>query len=85
MNKSELLEKLLIVSNILSGKDYKVNFVNQRNGMYRIGIARHEDDFWQSAEYKECERILGNSLIEGTYGSDTYTLWIKADEGNKEG
>lgn len=82
MNKSELLEKILIVVNTLSGKDYKVNFVNQRNGMYRIDIARHEDDFWLSDEYKECEKILGNNYIEGTYGSDTYTLWIRAEEDN---
>ena len=80
MNKLELLEKMLIVSNILSGKDYKVNFVNQRNGMYRIDVARHEDDFWLSDEYKECEKILGDNLIEGTYGSNIYTLWIKAGE-----
>lgn len=65
----------------LQERDYKIKYFDKNdNGVYRIDIKRHEDDFWQSDEYKECERILGDNLIEGTYGSDTYTLWIKADE-----
>lgn len=77
----KVIEKILMVVVELQERDYKIKYFDENdNGVYRIDIKRHEDDFWQSTEYKECERILGNSLIEGTYGSDTYTLWIKADE-----
>ena len=74
----KILEKILQIINFLSEKDYKVKFADKVKGVYRIDIKRHKDDFWQSEEYKECERILGDDYIEGTYGSDTYTLWIKA-------
>ena len=77
----KVIEKILMVVVGLQERDYKIKYFDKNdNGVYRIDIKRHEDDFWQSEEYKECERTLGNSLIEGTYGSDTYTLWIKADE-----
>lgn len=77
----KVIEKILMVVVGLQERDYKIKYFDKNdNGVYRIDIKRHEDDFWQSDEYKECERILGDNLIEGTYGSDTYTLWIKADE-----
>ena len=75
-----VLEKILTVVGGLQERDYKIKFTDKVDGVYRIDIKRHEDDFWQSEEYKEYERILGDSLIEGTYGSDTYTLWIKAEQ-----
>lgn len=77
----KVIEKILMVVVRLQERDYKIKYFDKNdNGVYRIDIKRHEDDFWQSDEYKECERILGYNLIEGTYGSDIYTLWIKADE-----
>ena len=77
----KILEKILIVVGGLQERGYKIKYFDKDNyGRYRIDIKRHEDDFWQSEEYKEYEKILGDSLIEGTYGSDIYTLWIKADE-----
>ena len=77
----KVIEKILMVVVRLQERDYKIEYFDKNdNGVYRIDIKRHEDDFWQSDEYKECERILGYNLIEGTYGSDIYTLWIKADE-----
>ena len=77
----KVIEKILMVVVGLQERGYKIKYFDKdNNGVYRIDVKRHEDDFWQSKEYKECERILGNSLIEGTYGSDIYTLWIKADE-----
>lgn len=77
----KVIEKILMVVVGLQEKDYKSKYFGKNDdGVYRIDIKRHEDDFWQSEAYKECEKILGDSLIEGTYGSDIYTLWIKADE-----
>ena len=76
-----VLEKILMVIVGLQERGYKIKYFDKNdNGVYRIDIKRHEDDFWKSEEYKEYERILGDSLIEGTYGSDTYTLWIKAEQ-----
>ena len=75
-----VIEKILMVVVGLQERGYKIKFTDKVDGVYRIDIKRHEDDFWQSEEYKEYERILGDSLIEGTYGSDTYTLWIKAEQ-----
>lgn len=76
-----VIEKILMVVVGLQERDYKIKYFDKdNNGVYRIDIKRHEDDFWQSEAYKECEKILGDNLIEGTYGSDIYTLWIKADE-----
>ena len=77
----KVIEKILMVVVGLQERDYKIKYFDKNdNGVYRIDIKRHEDDFWLSEEYKEFERILGDSLIEGTYGSDIYTLWIKADK-----
>ena len=77
----KVIEKILMVVVRLQERDYKIKYFDKNdNGVYRIDIKRYEDNFWQSDEYKECERILGYNLIEGTYGSDIYTLWIKADE-----
>ena len=75
----KVIEKILMVVVGLHERDYKIKYFDKDNyGRYRIDIKRHEDDFWQSESYKECEKILGDNLIEGTYGSDIYTLWIKA-------
>ena len=77
----KIIEKILMVVVGLQERDYKIKYFDKNDkGVYRIDIKRHKDDFWKSTEYKECEKILGNNLIEGTYGSDTYTLWIKADK-----
>lgn len=81
----KVIEKILIVVGGLKDRGYEIKYFDKDDyGRYRIDIKRREDDFWQSEEYKEYERILGDSLIEGTYGSDIYTLWIKADEEQPE-
>lgn len=54
-----------------------------RNGTYYcIDIPRHDDDFWETEEYKECKKILGDNFIEGFYGCDTYTLFVRRNEEN---
>lgn len=79
----KVIEKILMVVVELQERDYKIKYFDKNdNGVYRIDIKRHEDDFWQSEAYKVCEKILGDNLIEGTYGSDIYTLWIRAEEDN---
>lgn len=60
---------------------YEPSLRKGRNDTYCcIDIPRHNDDFWKSSEYKECENILANNLIEGFYGNDIYTLFVHNEE-----